>query len=141
MRVWSWINTVRVQLRHDLAQAWPPLVLVRAGPRPDLARSWPRPDLIDILQLLLPIFPDTRVRATAVNWLSSLQSDELLDFLPQLVEAVKHETWAASPLAFLLIQSSLASPRVSHNLYWLLTQALPGVSPQVSLTSRLSSNY
>ena len=49
------------------------------------------------------------------------------------MEAVKHETWAASPLAFLLIQSSLASPRLAHNLYWLLTQALPGVSPQVSL--------
>ena len=98
-----------------------------------LLESWPRPDLIDILQLLLPIFPDSRVRATAVNWLSSLQSDQLLDFLPQLVEAVKHETWAASPLAFLLIQSSLASPRLAHNLYWLLTQALPGVSPQVSL--------
>ena len=105
-----------------------------------LLESWPRPDLIDILQLLLPIFPDTQVRATAVNWLSSLQSDELLDFLPQLVEAVKHETWAASPLAFLLIQSSLASPRVAHNLYWLLTQALPGVSPQVSLLSTLSCN-
>ena len=102
-----------------------------------LLESWPRPDVIDILQLLLPIFPDMRVRATAVAWLSSLQPDSLLDFLPQLVEAVKHETWAASPLASLLIESSLTSPRVGHNLYWLLTQALPGVSPQVGCISLL----
>ena len=100
-----------------------------------LLESWPRPDVIDILQLLLPIFPDVRVRATAVSWLSSLPADTLLDFLPQLVEAVKHETWAASPLAYFMIQSSLVSPRLGHNLYWLLTQALPGVSPQVSLFS------
>ena len=34
-----------------------------------------------------------RVRATAVGWLSSLPSHQLIDLLPQLVEAVKHETW------------------------------------------------
>ena len=67
----------------------------------------------------------------AVTWLSSLPSDQLLDFLPQMVEAVKHETWSASPLSRLLIQRSLSCPRICHNLYWLLTQALPGVSPQV----------
>ena len=69
----------------------------------------------------------------AVTWLSSLPSDQLLDFLPQMVEAVKHETWSASPLSRLLIQRSLSCPRICHNLYWLLTQALPGVSPQVEL--------
>ena len=98
-----------------------------------LIESWPQPDTIDILQLLLPIFPDTTVRAAAVSWLASLPSDQLLDFLPQLVEAVKHETWSASPLSRLLIRRSLSCPRICHNLYWLLTQALPGVSPQVKL--------
>ena len=101
-----------------------------------LIESWPQPDIIDILQLFLPIFPDTVVRAAAVSWLSSLPSDQLLDFLPQLVEAVKHETWSASPLSRLLIERSLTCPRICHNLYWLLTQALPGVSPQVSQKSQ-----
>ena len=98
-----------------------------------LVESWPAPDTIDILQLFLPIFPDTYVRSAAVTWLSSLPSDQLLDFLPQLVEAVKHETWSASPLSRLLIERSLTCPRICHNLYWLLTQALPGVSPQVCI--------
>ena len=79
-----------------------------------LIESWPQPDIIDILQLFLPIFPDTVVRAAAVAWLSSLPSDQLLDFLPQLVEAVKHETWSASPLSRLLIERSLTCPRICH---------------------------
>jgi len=94
---------------------------------------WPKPDTIDVLQLFLPIFPDSMVRATAVMWLSTLPSDELVDYLPQLVEAVKHETWSASPLSRLLIERSITSPRMAHSLYWLLTQALPGISPQNSL--------
>ena len=61
-----------------------------------------------------------------------MSSDELLDYLPQLLEALKHETFSTSPLARLLIQRSLASPRVAHSLYWLLTQALPGDTPQNS---------
>jgi len=96
-----------------------------------MLEAWPQPDTIDVLQLFLPIFPDSVVRATAVRWLSSLPSDELVDYLPQLVEAVKHETWSASPLSRLLIHRSLTSPRMAHSLYWLLTQALPGISPQV----------
>eukprot|EP00092_Neocalanus_flemingeri_P001614 GFUD01001721.1.p1 GENE.GFUD01001721.1~~GFUD01001721.1.p1 ORF type:complete len:1837 (+),score=416.06 GFUD01001721.1:479-5989(+) len=98
-----------------------------------MIEAWPKPDTIDVLQLFLPIFPDSMVRATAVDWLSSLPSDELVDYLPQLVEAVKHETWSASALSKLLINRSLTSPRMAHSLYWLLTQALPGISPQNSL--------
>jgi len=97
-----------------------------------MIEAWPKPDTIDVLQLFLPIFPDSMVRATAVKWLASLASDELVDYLPQLVEAVKHETWSASPLSRLLIDRSLSSPRMAHSLYWLLTQALPGISPQLT---------
>ena len=65
--------------------------------------------------------------------MNEMTSDQMDDYLPQLVEAVKHETWTASPLARLLIERSLASPRLAHSLYWLITQALPstGHTPQV----------
>lgn len=68
----------------------------------------------------------------AVCWLDQLTSDELVDFLPQLVQALKHETYETSPLARFLLNRSLKSPRVAHTLYWLLTQNLPGQFPQVS---------
>lgn len=77
-------------------------------------------------------FPDLDVRHMAVNWLRALGSDELVDYLPQLVQALKHETWEASPLAYFLLERALTSPRVAHHLYWLLAQALPGEFPQVS---------
>ena len=120
------------------AGGWDPASL---PPLYSLLQRWPRPDTIDILQLLLPIFPDTTVRARAVTWLDSLHSDQLADFLPQLVEAVKHETWSASPLARLLVRRSLLSPSLCHQLYWLLTQALPGLSPQVRISVVLLLTY
>ena len=91
------------------------------------------PQPMDILQLFLPCFPDIHVREVAIKWLSSgVSNDDLTDFLPQLLEALKHETWTASSLAKLLLQRSLESPRLAHSLYWLLTQSLPGSAPQNS---------
>ena len=86
-------------------------------------------------------FPDVHVRQVAINWLSEkVLDDDLVDFLPQLLEALKHETWATSPLAKLLLKRSLVSPRLAHSLYWLLTQSLPGSSPQVRVTLKDNSD-
>jgi len=109
----SWEVAPRADL-HALLYSWSPLSPVQA------------------LQLLLPCFPDAQVRRAAVAWISSLSSDELLDFLPQLVQVLKHETYLTSPLAALLFRRALASPRVAHHLYWLLTQGLRGAFPQNS---------
>ena len=72
------------------AQTWAPFALPSLY---SLLDAWPQPSTTDILQLFLPIFPDIRVRKTAVRWLASCPNYQLVDFLPQLVEAVKHETW------------------------------------------------
>ena len=56
------------------ARSWDPRNLTSLY---SLIQSWPTPDLIDILQLFLPIFPDSCVRAAAVNWLSGKYSDWL----------------------------------------------------------------
>ena len=96
-----------------------------------LLEYYKKPEPMDILQLFLPCFPDVHVRQVAINWLSEkVLDDDLVDFLPQLLEAMKHETWTTSPLAKLLLSRSLVSPRLAHSLYWLLTQSLPGSSPQ-----------
>ncbi|XP_043267002.1 phosphatidylinositol 4-phosphate 3-kinase C2 domain-containing subunit beta isoform X2 [Venturia canescens] len=102
---------------------------------PDLhasLRIWSPLPPVQALQLLLPCFPDLKVREMAVGWIHELNNDELVDYLPQLLQALKHETYEASPLARFLLERALVSPRVAHHIYWLLTQALPGPSPQNS---------
>lgn len=71
------------------------------------------------------------VRRLAVDWIKKMTSDEIIDYLPQLVQALKHETYESSPLAEFLLEKSLTFPRVAHHLYWLLTHTLPGQFPQV----------
>ncbi|XP_046395190.1 phosphatidylinositol 4-phosphate 3-kinase C2 domain-containing subunit beta isoform X2 [Ischnura elegans] len=102
-----------------------------------LLHNWAPIDPLSALQLLLPCFPDAEVRKMAIRWVRSIGCDELVDYLPQLVQALKHEAWEASPLAHFLLERALTSPRVSHHLYWLLTQTLPGQSPQNNLESPL----
>lgn len=71
------------------------------------------------------------VRKFAVKWIKGLSNDELVDYLPQLVVALRHETYEDSPLAGFLLDRSLRSPRVGHHLFWLLSHNLPGFIPQV----------
>ncbi|XP_012237472.1 phosphatidylinositol 4-phosphate 3-kinase C2 domain-containing subunit beta isoform X1 [Bombus vosnesenskii] len=102
---------------------------------PDLhasLRIWSPLPPVQALQLLLPCFPDMKVREMAVGWIRELSNDELVDYLPQLLQALKHETYETSPLTKFLLERALLSPRVAHHIYWLLTQALPGQSPQNS---------
>ena len=80
------------------------------------------------------------MRNKAVQWLRDLGSDELITYLPQLVQAVKHEAWDVSKLTELLLERALTSPRLAHHLYWLLNQCLPlqtsmgGTSKRFSVT-------
>ncbi|CAH0389985.1 unnamed protein product [Bemisia tabaci] len=97
-----------------------------------LLNSWATLEPVEALQLLLPCFANNEVRNKAVSWIDPMCTDELIDYLPQLVQALKHETYEKSHLAKLLLKKSLMSPRFAHHLYWLLTQALPGQSPQNS---------
>ncbi|KAK7070689.1 Phosphatidylinositol 4-phosphate 3-kinase C2 domain-containing subunit alpha [Halocaridina rubra] len=90
-----------------------------------LVKNWSAPAPADALHLLLPSFADSMVRARAIEWIRSLGSDELITFLPQLVQAVKHEAWDVSSTAELLLDKALLSPRLAHHLYWLLNQCLP----------------
>lgn len=95
-----------------------------------MLHNWTPLPALQALQLLLPCFPDMEVRRLAVHWIRDICSDELVDYLPQLVQALKHETYETSPLAGFLLERSLRSPRVAHHLYWLLIHTLPGQCPQ-----------
>ncbi|XP_061177401.1 phosphatidylinositol 4-phosphate 3-kinase C2 domain-containing subunit alpha-like [Saccostrea echinata] len=85
-----------------------------------LLRDWTVLDPMQALELLLPQFPDSRVREFAVNCLHKIKSDEIVDFLPQLIQALKYESYHASPLAWLLLERASTSVRFAHQLFWLL---------------------
>ncbi|KAI4457618.1 phosphatidylinositol kinase [Holotrichia oblita] len=95
-----------------------------------MLRNWKPMKPVEAIQLLLPTFPDVEVRRYAVMWMNGLTSDELVDFLPQLVVALRHETYEDSPLSAFLLRRALQSLRVAHHLFWLMSHNLPGVTPQ-----------
>lgn len=97
-----------------------------------LIRSWQPLSPLQALELILPRYPDMEVRAHAVRWISAMPNDQLVDFLPQLLQALKHDTYEASPMASFLLSRALESPRIAHHLYWQLVHSLPGDSPQNS---------
>ncbi|KAH8370988.1 hypothetical protein KR093_005859 [Drosophila rubida] len=101
---WDYANLIDL---HSLLHSWAPLSPLQA------------------LELLLPRYPDAKVREKAVEWISHMPNDQLVDFLPQLVQSLKHDTYEASTLARFLLAKCLESPRFAHHMYWLLVHSLP----------------
>ncbi|XP_075711709.1 phosphatidylinositol 3-kinase C2 domain-containing subunit gamma [Rhinoderma darwinii] len=89
-------------------------------------QDWTFSGPLEALGLLSPCFSDETVRAAACREMERLSSDELLMFLPQLVQAVKFEWRLDSALARLLLHRSLQSIQVAHRLYWLLADGASG---------------
>ncbi|XP_078091457.1 phosphatidylinositol 3-kinase C2 domain-containing subunit gamma-like [Mustelus asterias] len=81
-------------------------------------------DPLESLGLLLPSFSDQELRQAAVEQIGTMLDDELLDYLPQLVQAVKFEWHLNNPLVEFLLDRSIRSIRVAHHLYWLLKDGL-----------------
>ncbi|PNJ04212.1 PIK3C2B isoform 1 [Pongo abelii] len=81
--------------------------------------------LKDIMQKeSLYCFPDQEVRRMAVQWIGSLSDAELLDYLPQLVQALKYECYLDSPLVRFLLKRAVSDLRVTHYFFWLLKDGL-----------------
>ncbi|KAG1663175.1 Phosphatidylinositol 4-phosphate 3-kinase C2 domain-containing subunit alpha [Nymphon striatum] len=90
----------------------------------DCLNNWKPLEPVDALQLLLPSFPDIQVREMAIQCIEKISNDELCDYLPQIVQTLKFDTWLNSPTVQFILERSLQSVRVAHNLYWLLKQNL-----------------
>ncbi|XP_017402311.1 phosphatidylinositol 4,5-bisphosphate 3-kinase catalytic subunit gamma isoform isoform X2 [Cebus imitator] len=72
------------------------------------------------MQLLDCNFSDENVRAIAVQKLESLEDDDVLHYLLQLVQAVKFEPYHDSALARFLLKRGLRNKRIGHFLFWFL---------------------
>ncbi|NWU30166.1 P3C2G kinase, partial [Dyaphorophyia castanea] len=83
-----------------------------------LLRSWSFSDPLEALGLLTFSFPDQDIRRAAVQQIENVSNDELLEYLPQLVQVLKFEWSLESPLVKLLLNRSLQSIQVAHQLYW-----------------------
>ncbi|XP_061780799.1 phosphatidylinositol 4-phosphate 3-kinase C2 domain-containing subunit alpha [Nerophis lumbriciformis] len=100
---WDWASMAHI---HALLHHWPPLPTVTA------------------LELLDSKFADTEVRRVAVSWIEDSSDDELADYLPQLVQALKFECHLKSALVLLLLSRALGNINIAHYLYWLLKDAV-----------------
>ncbi|XP_049458584.1 phosphatidylinositol 4-phosphate 3-kinase C2 domain-containing subunit beta isoform X5 [Epinephelus fuscoguttatus] len=89
-----------------------------------LLRQWACPGHLDALGLLHASFPDQELRRTAVQWMDSISDPELLDFLPQLVQALKYECYLDSSLVRFLLRRAIGDIRIAHYLFWLLKDNL-----------------
>ncbi|XP_004693294.2 PREDICTED: phosphatidylinositol 4-phosphate 3-kinase C2 domain-containing subunit gamma isoform X2 [Condylura cristata] len=88
-----------------------------------ILKRWKFSHPLEALGLLTSSFPDQEIRKVAVQQLDNLLNDELLEYLPQLVQAFKFEWNLESPLVQLLLHRSLQSLQIAHRLYWLLKDA------------------
>ncbi|XP_028304937.1 phosphatidylinositol 4-phosphate 3-kinase C2 domain-containing subunit alpha isoform X2 [Gouania willdenowi] len=100
---WDWASMAHI---HSLLHHWPALPPVTA------------------LELLDSKFADTEVRSVAVSWIETSSDDELTDYLPQLVQALKFECHLKNALVMFLLSRAQANINIGHYLYWLLKDAV-----------------
>ncbi|XP_056138610.1 phosphatidylinositol 4-phosphate 3-kinase C2 domain-containing subunit alpha isoform X2 [Lampris incognitus] len=89
-----------------------------------LLHSWPNLAPVTALELLDSKFADTEVRNVAVRWIGASTDDELADYLPQLVQALKFECHLKNALVMFLLSRAQGNINITHHLYWLLRDAV-----------------
>ncbi|KAF1749101.1 hypothetical protein GCK72_025568 [Caenorhabditis remanei] len=98
---WSFGFVMRV---YQILEEWAPL-------RPEIA-----------MELLLPQYPDERVRAHAVQSLARGSTDFLYHTIPQFIEALRFELYEKSALADFILELSFVSLDFTFEIYWQLQQ-------------------
>lgn len=90
---------------------------------------------VSAMELLDVQFPDKCVREYAVSCFRSLSDQDLVEFLPQLVQVIKCEPYHFSPLVGFLVPRALRKLLVGHSLFWHLKADLhmDGISVRFKL--------
>uniref|UniRef100_A0A6B2KYU8 phosphatidylinositol 3-kinase n=1 Tax=Arcella intermedia TaxID=1963864 RepID=A0A6B2KYU8_9EUKA len=85
----------------------------------DLIQQWPLLKPHESLELLESSFPDNLVRAFAIQCLEKATDQELVRYLPQLVQVLKYENYHLGPLSTFLVRRALDNVLiVGVNLFW-----------------------
>lgn len=83
-----------------------------------LLELWAGMEPEDALELLLPCFADQRVRTKAIEWIARGTTAQLLNFIPQLLEALRFEHYEDSATAKFLLSQSTKNRSFAFELYW-----------------------
>ncbi|XP_041378103.1 phosphatidylinositol 4,5-bisphosphate 3-kinase catalytic subunit beta isoform-like isoform X2 [Gigantopelta aegis] len=102
-----------------------------------LLQSWSRLPVDYAIELIDYNYPDMNVRKFAVDCLDQALSDdeELSQYLLQLVQALKYETYMCCPLVKFLLRRALNNEHIGHHLFWLLRSEMH--NPTVTVQFRL----
>uniref|UniRef100_W5L1G2 phosphatidylinositol-4,5-bisphosphate 3-kinase n=1 Tax=Astyanax mexicanus TaxID=7994 RepID=W5L1G2_ASTMX len=83
-----------------------------------LLRKWRDLPALHALELLDYSFPDPHVRSFTIRCLRKLRDDELFQYLLQLVQVLKYESYLDCDLSTFLLERALSNKRIGHFLYW-----------------------
>uniref|UniRef100_A0A672R7N4 phosphatidylinositol-4,5-bisphosphate 3-kinase n=1 Tax=Sinocyclocheilus grahami TaxID=75366 RepID=A0A672R7N4_SINGR len=83
-----------------------------------LLRKWPELPAIHALELLDYSFPDPHARSFTIRCLRKLRDDELFQYLLQLVQVLKYESYLDCDLTCFLLERALANKKIGHFLFW-----------------------
>uniref|UniRef100_A0AAQ4QY37 phosphatidylinositol-4,5-bisphosphate 3-kinase n=1 Tax=Gasterosteus aculeatus aculeatus TaxID=481459 RepID=A0AAQ4QY37_GASAC len=116
---------LRTEVRDRFHESLSKLLLVTKWNRHEdvvqmvsLLRNWPDLPAIHALELLDYSFPDPAVRSFTIACLRKLSDDELLQYLIQLVQVLKYESYLDCDLTTFLLERALSNWRIGHFLFW-----------------------
>uniref|UniRef100_A0A0P4WF28 Phosphatidylinositol-4,5-bisphosphate 3-kinase n=2 Tax=Scylla olivacea TaxID=85551 RepID=A0A0P4WF28_SCYOL len=136
--LWSLRNVCRQELPHLLPKI---LQCVEWDNKAEVAEmisvleDWPKLSPDRALELLDYAYAEPAVRSYAIECLTHISDDDLLLYLLQLVQAIKHENHLYCHLVEFLLNRALRNMRIGHYFFWHLRSEMhvPSVSIRFGL--------
>ncbi|XP_066547128.1 phosphatidylinositol 4,5-bisphosphate 3-kinase catalytic subunit delta isoform [Amia ocellicauda] len=119
--LWKLRDAVRSRFPESLAKL---LLITKWNKHEDVAQmicllqAWPDLPAIHALELLDYSFPDRNVRSFTIRCLRKLSDNELFQYLLQLVQVLKYESYLDCDLTRFLLERALANRKIGHFLFW-----------------------
>ncbi|KFP79806.1 Phosphatidylinositol 4,5-bisphosphate 3-kinase catalytic subunit delta isoform, partial [Acanthisitta chloris] len=136
--VWKMRYDIRDQYPQALAKL---LIITKWNKHEDVAQmisllqTWPELPVLNALELLDFSFPDRYVGSFAINSLKKLTDDDVFQYLLQLVQVLKYESYLDCELTKFLLDRALSNRKIGHFLFWHLRSEMhvPAVSLRFGL--------
>uniref|UniRef100_A0A8C4U5R3 Phosphatidylinositol 4,5-bisphosphate 3-kinase catalytic subunit delta isoform n=1 Tax=Falco tinnunculus TaxID=100819 RepID=A0A8C4U5R3_FALTI len=119
--VWKMRYDIRDQYPQALAKL---LIITKWNKHEDVAQmisllqTWPELPVLNALELLDFSFPDRYVGSFAINSLKKLTDHDVFQYLLQLVQVLKYESYLDCELTKFLLDRALSNRKIGHFLFW-----------------------